>query len=82
MYNIIQSSKFKKDLKAAIKRGYNISLLDEVVTTLAKGENLPPKNKDHFLSGNYNGCRECHIQTIKCKVYKVLYTFLILNLVI
>jgi addiction module toxin, relE/stbE family len=80
MYNIIQSSKFKKDLKAAIKRGYNISLLDEVVTTLAKGENLPPKNKDHFLSGNYNGCRECHIQPDWLLIYKIDNDLLILYL--
>lgn len=80
MYNIVQSSKFKKDLKIAIKRGYNISLLDEVVTTLAKGENLPLKNKDHLLSGDYKGCRECHIQPDWLLIYKIDNNLLILYL--
>ena len=62
MYNVVASSRFKKDLKLAIKRGLDISLLDEIVTTLQKGEPLPAKNKDHALVGNYAGCRECHIQ--------------------
>ena len=62
MYDVVASSRFKKDLKLAIKRGLDISLLDEVVTTLQKGESLPAKNKDHALTGNYTGCRECHIQ--------------------
>ena len=62
MYDVVASSRFKKDLKLAIKRGLDISLLDEVVTTLQKGESLPAKNKNHALTGNYTGCREYHIQ--------------------
>ena len=45
MYNVVASSRFKKDLKLAIKRGLDISLLDEIVTTLQKGEPLPAKTK-------------------------------------
>lgn len=60
MYNIFATNKFKKDLKLAIKRRYNISLLNDIVEKLAKGEKLPYKNKDHNLIGNYLGCRECH----------------------
>lgn len=60
MYNIVVTNKFKKDLKLAIKRGYNISLLNDIVEKLAKGEKLPDKNKDHNLIGNYLGCRECY----------------------
>ena len=55
------TGKFKKDLKIMIKRGYNLKLLDDIVTKLANGEQLPVKNKDHNLSGNYVGKRECHI---------------------
>lgn len=80
MYNIISSSKFKKDLKTAIKRGYNITLLDEVVTTLAKGEKLPSKYKDHLLSGIYTGCRECHILPDWLLIYKIDNDLLILYL--
>ena len=38
MYKIIATNKFKKDLKTILKRGYNLNLLDEVVTKLSKGE--------------------------------------------
>ena len=61
MYLIRPTTKFQKDLKRIEKRGYNISLLTEVIKKLANGEQLPEKNKDHNLSGEYAGCRECHI---------------------
>ena len=55
MYNIKPTSKFQKDLKRVYRRGYDISLLSEIIKKLAAGENLPPKNKDHALTGNYSG---------------------------
>ena len=80
MYDVVASSRFKKDLKLAIKRGLDISLLNEVVTTLQKGESLPAKNKDHALTGNYTGCRECHIQPDWLLVYQIYEDQLILFL--
>lgn len=35
--------------------------MEKAITILAEGKSLPPENKDHALSGNYSGCRECHI---------------------
>ena len=61
MYKIRPSVKFQKDLKRAQKRGYDISLLTNVLNLLANGEPLPAKDKDHNLSGNYKVGRECHI---------------------
>jgi len=61
MYNVRPTSKFQKDLKRAKKRGYDIDLLSNIIKKLAAGESLPAKNKDHGLSGDYVGCRECHI---------------------
>ena len=80
MYDVVASSRFKKDLKLAIKRGLDISLLDAVVTTLQKGESLPAKNKDHALTGNYTGCRECHIQLDWLLIYEISDKELILYL--
>ena len=48
-YRIVQTGKFKKDLKTAIKRGYNITLLEVVIDILATGQELPAKYKDHRL---------------------------------
>lgn len=60
-YDLIRTTKFKKDFKKAIKSGNDINKFKEVVRHLQKGETLSPKNKDHSLTGNRNGYRECHI---------------------
>lgn len=70
-YKIVQTGKFKKDLKSVIKRGYNIDLLGVVVDTLADGKELPSKYKDHALIGNYKWCRECHITPDWLLIYEV-----------
>ena len=48
-YTIEMSTKFKKDYKLARKRGYDITLLREVIDLLADGETLPEKYCDHPL---------------------------------
>lgn len=70
-YQLKPTSKFKQDIKTAKKRGYDLSLLTEVLNILAAGEALPPKYKDHNLIGNYKGCRECHIQPDWLLIYEV-----------
>ena len=70
-YHVRPTTKFQKDLKRAQRRGYQISLLTEIVKKLAEGEELPPKNKDHTLSGDYAGCRECHITPDWLLIYEI-----------
>ena len=60
-YTVKYTTSFKKDYKRAIKRGLKIELLEQVVALLAMGEPLPDKNRDHDLSGDWAGHRECHI---------------------
>lgn len=62
MYDVVFESKFKKDYKLAIKRGLNISLLEEVLLKLRSDGKLPSKYKPHLLKGNYKGYWECHIK--------------------
>jgi addiction module RelE/StbE family toxin len=57
---IRRSSRFKKDYKKAKKQHKDISLLEDVICKLAKGEPLSPKFKDHPLTGNVRGYRELH----------------------
>ena len=71
MLEIVLSNRFRRDLKLAARRGYNFDLLDEVVEKLSRRELLPEKNKDHALSGDYAGCRECHIAPDWLLVYKI-----------
>ncbi len=61
--DIVWTSQFKKDYKLAMKRGQDIKLLDNIIRLLANGEPLPETNRDHALSGNWIGHRECHVQS-------------------
>ncbi len=70
-YEIVSSARFKKDLKLAIKRGYNMNLMEKVVDTLASGNVLEAKHKDHALSGEFIGCRECHITPDWLLIYEI-----------
>ncbi len=79
-YRISQTGVFKKDLKLAIKRGYNMDLIGFVVDTLAEGNPLPKKYKDHSLTGSYKGCRECHITPDWLLIYEISNDELILYL--
>lgn len=55
-------------------------MLKEVINILADGESLPQKNRDHLLSGDYSGCRECHIAPDWLLIYEIsdseLYLYL------
>ena len=62
--DIVWTNQFKKDYKLAMKRSLNIDLLDNIIRKLASGEQLPEKNKDHALTGNWVGHRECHILSV------------------
>lgn len=61
MLTLHTTSQFRKDYKLAKKRGYNLSLLEEVLNTLLDDKSLDAKYHDHALTGNYLGFRECHI---------------------
>ena len=63
-----------------MKRGLKISLLEDVVAALAMGETLPDKNKDHPLTGNWTGHRECHILPDWLLIYRIDGDVLVLTL--
>lgn len=79
-YSVIFTPNFKQDYKLVQKRGYKIELLQEIVALLANGEPLPEKNRDHALTGNYKGFRECHIQPDWLLIYQLSGEDLILFL--
>ncbi len=79
-YIVKPTSQFKRDYKLAMKRGKDITLLEEVVTHLALGEALSDKNKDHALTGNWVGHRECHIQPDWLLIYRIEDDVLVLTL--
>ncbi len=74
MLDVVVSNRFKRDLKLAIRRGYKIDLLQNVVDQLAAGRTLDKKYRDHLLTSDYGGFRECHITPDWLLVYKILET--------
>lgn len=71
MFEVVLSNRFKKDLKLAAKRGLALEELNAVVEQLAAGQPLPDKNRDHALTGDYIGFRECHIRPDWLLIYRV-----------
>lgn len=77
---IVWTTQFKKDYKLALKRHLNIELLDNLIRVLSRGETLPEKNKDHALTGDWIGHRECHILPDWLLVYRIEDDILVLTL--
>lgn len=79
-YEIKYTKLFKKDYRRAKRRGLNIELLKDIILKLANGETLDSKHKDHSLSGNWIGHRECHIQPDWLLIYHYDENVLVLTL--
>lgn len=79
-YEVQFTNQFKKDVKLAKKQGRDLEKLYAVVEKLAEGERLEAKFRDHSLSGNYNSCRECHIESDWLLIYEIIDGVLVLML--
>ena len=71
MLTIKFQAAFRRDYKRIVRRGYDVRLLGNVVQLLAEEKPLPEKNRDHALSGDYIGCRECHITPDWLLIYEI-----------
>lgn len=79
-YTVKPTTQFKKDYKLAMKRGLDIKLLECVIADLAMGIPLLEKNRDHALSGNWVGHRECHVLPDWLLIYCIDNDVLVLTL--
>lgn len=71
MLTVYTTSQFKKDFKLAQKRRLDLEKLRATMIMLASEQSLPDRNRDHVLSGNFKGHRECHIAPDWLLIYKV-----------
>ena len=78
MLDIVTPKSYRKDYKKAIKQERDLSILDDIVLRLAQGEQLDQKYRDHALTGNYRGSRECHLEPDWLLIYEVMDSQLIL----
>lgn len=61
MLSLVTTGAFRKDYKRIKKRGYDMSLLENVIDVLLAEKSLKDRFRDHALTGNYLGFRECHV---------------------
>lgn len=78
MREIRHTGQFKKDTKRMQKRGKDFARLRLLVESLARGDVLAPKFRDHPLLGGYAGSRECHVESDWLLIYERTESELIL----
>ena len=71
MLTLKTTGRFQKDYKKAVKSGRDITRLKQVMTWIAREQDLPPALRDHKLIGNYQGRRECHLAGDWLLIYKL-----------
>lgn len=81
MYQVKFTTAYKKAYKLMKKRGLDISLLDEVVGLLRQGRQLEKRCRDHGLTGDLAGFRECHIKPDWLLIYLIENDVLTLTLI-
>lgn len=79
-YEIRFTNRFKKDIKLAKKQGKDLDKLFEIIEKLARGKTLEAKYRDHSLTGDYKGTRECHIEPDWLLIYEIFEDVLVLSL--
>jgi len=76
---IIYSIQFKRDYKKIKKQNKELNKLRMLIEKLVSGERLEPKYKDHQLTGELKGYRDCHIEPDWLLIYKKTTDNLILE---
>lgn len=76
-YNVNFTKSFIKDYKKLQTKDKDLT--DALIDKLATGQPLEPKHKDHALSGNLQGFRECHIKPDLLLIYELCDDTLQLN---
>jgi mRNA interferase YafQ len=71
VFDVVETTQFRRDIRKVKKQGKSLDKLKSIVTLLLHDENLPPKNRDHQLMGNWAGHRECHIEPDWLLIYRV-----------
>jgi mRNA interferase YafQ len=73
MRTVRYTKRFQRDYKreqSGIHGKRLDALLMEIVDLLAVDEPLPPRNRDHALSGEWSDCRDCHIRPDLVLIYR------------
>ena len=78
MRTVRRTSQFKKDVERMKKRGKDLGRLKEVLEKIISGQQLEAKYRDHVLVGQYEGTRECHIESDWLLIYELAQSEVVL----
>ena len=71
-YISIYAKKFRKSIKKLIRSGaFDLKETEKVMQKLIDGQKLESKYQDHFLTGEYEGYKECHIKNDLLLIYEI-----------
>jgi mRNA interferase YafQ len=68
---IEQTNLFKRQLRLMNKRGKDQEKVFIIIKLLANDKTMDAQYKDHLLVGNFNQCRECHIEPDWLLIYRL-----------
>lgn len=71
MREVILGTQFKRDVRLAEKRGRDMTKLRQLILLLAESAPVPPRYKDHPLSGEWKHYRDSHIEPDWLLLYKI-----------
>lgn len=74
MLAIEYTTQFKRDLKKAKKRGYNLTALRKIMQLIEYEKPLPDKLKNHTLTGSWSHHNELHIAPDWLLIYRLAST--------
>ncbi len=77
MFIPVYTKQFEKDVNRARRRGKNPEKFKLIARSLLAGDPLDPLHRDHRLIGNFQGRRECHIESDWLLIYKIEETRII-----
>ncbi len=65
------TAQFRRDLRKAERRGYDMDKIKDVITQLLGERPLSPVFRDHPLKGEWKDCHELHIAPDWLLIYKI-----------
>ena len=71
MLSVVYRNKFKKNLELMIQRGKDPEKIKRVIIVLVNEQTLDKRLRDHSLTGNYSGFRDCHIEPDWLLIYRI-----------
>ena len=71
MRQVRRTSQFKADVKRMEKRGKDFTEFKAIIIKLVSGQELEVEYRDHVLTGQYKGTRECHVEPDWLLIYEL-----------